>query len=118
MAAMKCPARWSSILTPCALGFVLTLAALAAVAGPPAQAASAVRYVASGGKDSGNLCTASTVPCASVQRAVDVAAPGDEIRVAEGTYTGVSARAGSTQTIYLDKSIAIRGGYTKSNWTK
>jgi uncharacterized repeat protein (TIGR01451 family) len=117
MAAMRCPARWSSILASCALGLTLTLAALATIAGPPAQAASVVRYVAPGGKDSGNQCAASAYPCASVQHAVDVATPGDEIRVAEGTYTGVSVRAGMTQTVYVGKSITIRGGYTQSNWT-
>jgi hypothetical protein len=100
MAAIRCPACWSSILASCALGLTLTLAALATIAGPPAQAASVVRYVAPGGKDSGNLCTASASPCATIQHAVDVAASGDEIRVAEGTYTGVSARAGTTQTVY------------------
>ncbi len=111
MAAMKCFTRWSSPLAPFALGliFILTMFALLGVAAEPsAQATGAVRYVAPGGKDSGNLCTASASPCATVQRAVDVAAPGDEIRIAEGTYAGVSARAGTTQTVYLDKSITIR----------
>jgi parallel beta-helix repeat protein len=34
------------------------------------------------------------------------------MRDAAGTYTGVSARAGVTQVVYISKSIVIQGGYT------
>ena len=44
------------------------------------------------GGDGANLCTASESPCATVQHAVDVAAEGDEIRIAEGTYNDVHVR--------------------------
>ena len=71
-----------------------------------------VLYVAPGG-DCGGV-----TPCyATVQAAVDAASPGDEIRVATGTYTGVSARAGVTQTVYISKTVTIRGGYTIADWT-
>jgi len=53
----------------------------------------------------------------SVQAAVDAASEGDVIKVAAGTYTGVSAREGITQAVYLDKAVTIQGGYTTSNWT-
>ncbi|HNT76230.1 MAG TPA: BMP family ABC transporter substrate-binding protein, partial [Anaerolineae bacterium] len=56
-------------------------------------------------------------PYASVQAAVDDAGEGDLIKVAAGTYTGVSARAGVTQMVYLDKGVTIQGGYTTANWT-
>ncbi len=57
-------------------------------------------------------------PCyATVQAAVDAATGGDVIKVAAGTYTGVSARGGVTQTVYLSKTVTIRGGYTTANWT-
>jgi len=73
-----------------------------------------VRYVAPvpAGNDSNNDCTASNTPCATVQHAVDAATPGDEIHVASGTYTGVQARAGITQVVYISKTVAVRGGYT------
>ena len=77
-----------------------------------------VRYVAStGGDDTGNDCRDSIMPCATLQHAADVAAPGDEIRVASGVYTGVHARAGVTQVVYISKSVIVRGGYTPTNWT-
>jgi parallel beta-helix repeat protein len=56
-------------------------------------------------------------PYASVQAAVDAASDGDVIKVAAGTYTGVSAREGVTQVVYIDKGLTIQGGYTTSDWT-
>jgi uncharacterized repeat protein (TIGR01451 family) len=55
-------------------------------------------------------------PYASVQAAVDAANDGDVIKVAAGTYTGVSAREGVTQVVYISKSVTIQGGYTPGNW--
>jgi len=49
---------------------------------------------------------------------VDVAdAEDDVIKVAAGTYTGVSARQGVTQAVYISKTVTIRGGYTTTNWS-
>ncbi|HOU11556.1 MAG TPA: ABC transporter substrate-binding protein [Anaerolineae bacterium] len=56
-------------------------------------------------------------PYASVQAAVDAASDGDVIKVAAGTYTGVSAREGVTQVVYIDKNVTIQGGYSTSDWT-
>jgi hypothetical protein len=72
------------------------------------------------GSDNSN-CLNPLAPCATVQYAVDQSASGDEIRVAAGTYTGVFTRAGYntktvTQSVYISKSITIRGGYTTTNW--
>jgi hypothetical protein len=70
-----------------------------------------LRYVAADG-DCG-----SNTPCYStLQAAVDAATDGDELRVAAGLYTGVSDRHGTTQLVYVDKSITIRGGYHPQTW--
>jgi hypothetical protein len=76
------------------------------------------RYVAPAptGNENGNDCTNSSTPCATVQYAVDVADPGDEIRVANGTYTDVQAHAGITQVVYISQTVTVRGGYTTTNW--
>ena len=103
------------------LAALLGLLWLVEAAHSPAMAlegSATIRYVDGvTGHDNGNDCIASTVPCATVQHAVDVAAPGDEIRVATGVYTGVHARAGITQVVYISKSVTVRGGYATTDWT-
>jgi parallel beta-helix repeat protein len=100
---------------------------------PPdvALAQGTTRYVAPAptGNDSGNDCTSSSTPCATVQHAVDLADPGDEIRVTTGTYSSVQGRpvpagypappaSGTiTQVVYISKTVTLRGGYTTTNWT-
>jgi hypothetical protein len=58
--------------------------------------------------------------------AVEVAASGEEVRVAAGTYSGTSAvevelpggvLVSFTQVVFIDKSVTVRGGYTPSDWT-
>jgi uncharacterized repeat protein (TIGR01451 family) len=78
---------------------------------------STIRYVDGvTGDNSDNDCITSVAPCATVQHAVDEATPGDEIRVATGVYTGVQARAGVTQVVYISETVTVRGGYTTTNW--
>jgi hypothetical protein len=50
-----------------------------------------------------------------VQTAVDVARPGELIKVA-GTCTGVTIRNDKTQLLYLDKQVHIQGGYDPENF--
>ena len=67
----------------------------------------------------GGLCRArindDPTDYSTVQSAVDAAAPGDLVKVA-GICAGVTTRAGTSQTVYLDKSITLQGGYTTTNW--
>jgi uncharacterized repeat protein (TIGR01451 family) len=85
--------------------------------------AGGTRYVAPGGTDWANACTASSAPCATIQRAVDVANPGEEVRVAAGTYSGaqevLDARTGYTytQVVFVDKALTLRGGYSTADWS-
>lgn len=72
-----------------------------------------------GGDGGGNVitvCLSGGCDHDTIQAAVDAADAGDEIRVATGVYTGVSARAGVAQVVYVSKTVAIRGGYTTTNW--
>lgn len=78
----------------------------------PAQAAPTVRYVAPEGDCGG------ASPCYGViQEAIDAAASGDEIRIAEGTYYDVNDHGGLSQVAYISKSLSLRGGFTTGNWT-
>ncbi len=95
----------SCLVTAVSLLYFLDM--MAAPAGPQAT----VRYVRVDGADAGNDCASATTPCATIQRAADVAAPGDEVWVAEGSYVGVQVRAAITQHLYISQSINIRGGY-------
>jgi len=54
----------------------------------------------------------------TAQAAVDAAAPGDVVKIAEGVYTGVSSRNGLTQVLYVDKSLDILGGFTTADWSQ
>jgi fibronectin-binding autotransporter adhesin len=87
-----------------------------AVAVPPQQAGTGVIRVAPApaGVDGGG-CGSTVTPCATVQYAVDIADPGEEILVAAGDYGGVAVRDGVTQTVYISKPLTIRGGYTTTD---
>jgi hypothetical protein len=86
----------------------------------PTAAASGPSYVAP------HADCGTAMPCyATLQDAVDAAQPGDEIRVAQGVYTDVTAfeytLAGWTDTItqavFIDTSLTVRGGYTITDWS-
>lgn len=97
-------------------GMVAILGALSD--GPPvvqAQSGTGVIRVATTGTDAPG-CGSEVSPCRTVQYAVDQAQTGGEIRVATGIYTDVHVREGITQVVYISKTVAIRGGYTTSDW--
>jgi len=62
------------------------------------------------------VCLSGSCDYSTVQAAVDAASDGDVIKVAAGTYTGVSARQGITQVVYITKTVSIQGGYTTTDW--
>jgi parallel beta-helix repeat protein len=102
--------RLAAIPAVVAAGCMLLLLGL--LSGPtPVRADPGTLYVSPSGDDV-NDCSSYANRCHTVQRAVDVAGPGDEILVATGIYTGVQARAGVTQVVYISKSVSIRGGYS------
>jgi len=96
------------------LSLILCMVAVVALllsAGQPARALTPTpRYVVAGGSDATD-CTDPSLPCGTVQHAVDVADPGDVVRVATGTYTGINNNGGLAQVVYVDKTLVIRGGY-------
>jgi hypothetical protein len=67
-------------------------------------------------------CNGIPSPCyTSVQAAVDAANSGDEIRIASGSYSGVSQRPRMdvattgvvTQVAYITKTVTLQGGYSQ-----
>jgi len=80
----------------------------------PLSDATPLHYVAITGTDSGDCSTPGSA-CLTIQYAMDQAGEGDEIRIASGVYTGVSARQGVTQVVYISKTVTVRGGYTTTN---
>jgi hypothetical protein len=93
------------------IGMVLVLARLVmpGTSGAPVRAASAGEL---------RVCPGGPPACdyASVQNAVDAADDGTLVKVAQGTYTGVHARAGVTQVLYISETVTVRGGYTTADW--
>jgi len=107
------------ILIAIALGLGLTLILLVLLGSGTIRVAYAqgpdgydTYYVAPEG-DCGGM-----TPCfSSVQAAVDAVDDSDDtVKVASGTYIGVSSRHGVTQVVYLNKTLILRGGYTTTNW--
>lgn len=80
------------------------------------------RHVAPDGVDTANNCVVSWGPCATLQHAVNIANPGEEIRVAAGSYTGaqvaIDSRTGytHTQVVFITRSLTLRGGFTRDDW--
>ncbi len=79
-------------------------------------------HVSTTGTDASGCGVGTAPPCQSLQYAVNLAASGDTILVAGGTYTYNSldpCTAQPTRSVVciLDKQLTINGGYSDSNWT-
>jgi hypothetical protein len=63
------------------------------------------RVVATSGSDTGNDCSNSATPCATIQHAIEQATAGDTIQVAAGTYQ---------EHVTVNKDVTIRGAGASS----
>jgi len=80
-----------------------------------------IRYVSPDGNDTGNDCLLSSSPCATIQHAVDQADPGDEVRIAQGNFSGSQTIMYTdnytyTQVVFIDQPIILRGGFSTGDW--
>ncbi|GEM_PF-2525833 len=75
----------------------------------PAQAGAAIRYVDGASGSDASDCTNPASPCQTIQYAINQSPAGDEIRVAQGTYT---------ETIGMGVTLTLKGGYEASGWTR
>lgn len=72
----------------------------------PVRADPNTRYVSqTAGNDVGNTCANASIPCRTIQHAIDVVQPDDEIRVAGGTYSNTGSVA------VITKPMSLVGGY-------
>ncbi len=115
--------QMSSILVLVFLTLILSFGMLEIFSAIPLQAhslqgAGALRFVASSGTDDNNDCAAKATPCKTIQQAIVMAAEGDEIHVAAGTYRGSMSEfvpdVGTVRaSLIITKNItALLGGYS------
>lgn len=73
------------------------------------------RYIAKAGAADSTNCTDPANPCATIQHALGQALTDDTILLSTGTYTESTTQiigaATAEQSVYIDKSITIQGGY-------
>ena len=62
-----------------------------------------------------NTTAFSSADSKAVRDGVAAAAGGDVVKIA-GDCVGVAVTNGMTQTVYIDKSITLKGGYNPNNW--
>ena len=103
----------SALALAATLLWLLTTLTGPAQAAPSSAASATTRYVAPSGDDSRD-CTRVDFPCATIQRALDVATAGDLVKVAGGVYDQVVARSSLTQVVYIQRDVTIEGGYNSA----
>lgn len=95
---------------------ITTILALSLL-GAPALSAAVFRVDGITGTDGGS-CGSEVSPCATIQQAVDLAASGDTILVAEATYVDDESCGGEASVVCVDqKQVTILGGFAGGNWS-
>jgi parallel beta-helix repeat protein len=97
--------RWLAVVGVCVATSLFVIQLLALLPGHKTAVVQAASYT---------VCPVGPPTCnyATIQNAIDVAQPGDTIKVAAGVYNQVNDHGGSPQVVYLDKSVTLIGGYT------
>jgi hypothetical protein len=96
--------RRMAVAAALAFGLLLGLWGLLGGQAPAVEAEAGVFYVATDGSDD-DTCDSVAQRCRTIQRVLDVAQPGDEIRVAGGVY-----REGSGK-VTIVKTVTLLGGW-------
>jgi hypothetical protein len=78
--------------------------------------APSVRYVATTGSDSRNNCLQPSTPCKTLGRVSEWVMGGDEVRVAQGTYSGATGDCLGA-VLCVTEGISITFGFAPPNWT-
>lgn len=82
-----------------------------------AQSGTGIVHVTTSGTDATD-CGTTVKPCRTLQYAANIAASGDVIKVAQGTYTGAaSAVVSLIYTSGAGKNLSFIGGYVPPNWS-
>lgn len=97
--------------------FVLLFSANQATPVTAAPQATVLHVDISTGTDNGS-CGSIAQPCKTIQGAINIAANGDTIRVAKGTYQGNQACLDGLPVVVclINRHLTILGGYTAGNW--
>lgn len=100
------------------LGLLILIIRLGIVC--PSAESAVLRVDTVSGNDIGNCGTVAT-PCASIQRAVNIASDGDTILVGEGTYTYQPpldpCATGLAVVCIVEKQLTLMGGFSPPNWS-
>jgi len=96
---------------------ILMLMTLGQASTVSAQSGSGTIRVTTTGTDAAG-CGSAASPCRTIQYAVNIAASGDTIKIARGTYTGSGSAVASLQFISgAGKNLTFMGGFTPPDWT-
>lgn len=96
---------------------ILMLVTLGQAPTVSAQSGSGIIRVTTTGTDVAG-CGSAASPCRTIQYAVNIAASGDTIKIARGTYTGSGSAVTTIQFLSgTGKNLTFMGGFTPPDWT-